>query len=116
MAANNPSHGDAIIKAVEDQFGSKKLIATDQFQAFLDELGTLFNNLTSATSEDALQLLTQNNTDTLSAINVLQAKIKPISDSLQLIEDIMGQIGQIQAESSRMNKRLLELEQLAHVD
>lgn len=116
MVANNPSHGDPIVKAVEDQFGSKKLVATDQFQAFLDELGILFDTLTSTTSGDALQILMQNDADTLSSINNLQAKIKPLSDSFQLIEDIAAQIGQIKAESSRMNKTILELEQLAHVN
>ena len=44
MAANNPRHGEAIIKVVTDATGGKKLIASDQFQAFLDQLGVVVNS------------------------------------------------------------------------
>ena len=116
MAANNPRHGDPIIIAVDSAIGGKKLIASEPFQAFLDQLGILFDTLTSTTSEDALQLLTQNNTDMLSKIDKLQLQIKPLSDNLQLIEAALSQIMHEKAESGRINKRILDLEQLAHVN
>jgi len=43
MAANNPKHGDAIIRQSPDPLGGTKLIATQQFQRFLDELGDAAN-------------------------------------------------------------------------
>ena len=55
MTANNPTHGEAIIKVVESTIAGKKLIATDQFQAFLDDLAKLLN---TASSEETQELFT----------------------------------------------------------
>ena len=44
MAANNPKHGDAIIRPAPDPLGGTKLIASRQFQQFLDQLGQTVDN------------------------------------------------------------------------
>lgn len=44
MAANNPKHGDAIVRVAPDALGGTKLVATRQFQQFLDQLGVAVDN------------------------------------------------------------------------
>lgn len=39
--SNQPRHGEPIIKVVSSAIGDKKLVASFQFQRFLDELGEL---------------------------------------------------------------------------
>lgn len=55
--ANNPRHGDAIIKAVTDPIGGQKLIASNQFQAFLDTLGVVVNENVTENFSDLEQLI-----------------------------------------------------------
>jgi len=59
MAANNPRHGDEIVRQSPDSLGGTKLIATRQFQQFLDQLGDTVNNEGSDSENVLLNLTSQ---------------------------------------------------------
>ena len=69
MASNIPKHGDAIIEVKTDGFGGKKLVASFQFQRFLDELGVVSNNSDSETSEQLISALNLKNALLLAKID-----------------------------------------------
>lgn len=137
--ANNPRHGDAIIKMVPDGLGGNKFIASRQFQQFLDDLGA--DQITASTDgDDDLQLINAGQDAINSKISSLQSSITYlddkaqesqsnsamiadnrdlrllVNDSVELINITNSQLMHYQAISSKMNKRLDELEQLLNVD
>jgi len=95
MAANNPTHGESIIKIVESTIGGKKLIATDQFQAFLDELGTLFNSVSDDESQDLFTLSVQ-----------LGASKARITGNSRDIQDLFNLSASLNVENSRLRAKL----------
>jgi hypothetical protein len=59
MAANNPKHGDPIVRESPDPLGGTKLIATRSFQRFLDDLGLIVNDQNDDAKNVLLNLTAQ---------------------------------------------------------
>ena len=57
MAANNPVHGQSIIKVVESALGGKKLIATDCIAHVFDCRSEVRRQLIIAGAKDAIGFL-----------------------------------------------------------
>ena len=137
--ANNPQHGESIIKQVSDGFGGKKLIASSKFQDFLDDLGRiqLDSELNGDTEEQLISMigagLSSNSSSIKAIISSLDGQSQKIhindaelsrlnagrKDMLEMIDDSLQAIGVLQSllskQSSRtatINKRLDDLEQL----
>lgn len=107
--ANNPRHGDAIIKTVTDPIGGTKLIASNQFQAFLDTLGA---NIDSGDNESTVDI--EQNIESLS---LSASRLRGLVNRQEAV--IEQQVAQIAILTIAVNDQGLEiddLEQLIHVN
>ena len=113
MAANNPKHGDAIIRAAPDALGGTKLIATRQFQQFLDQLGTAVDS----SSDSDIQSIASLNVQLGHEKARTSVNTKSISDLFQQSASLTAQFGWQKGRVSTHIKALADLfQQLATVN
>lgn len=113
MAANNPRHGDAIIEPRRDALGNTKLVATIQFQRYLDELATLA--LEDIESTDADQIIAATNAAFRAKLNALSTALLQLPNAIQDIQSNQGLVRRLQAQIREQQKQISDLEQLIHV-
>lgn len=100
MSANNPKHGDKIIERQENAVGGEKLVASKQFQRFLDELAALAN----LDTDDLQQLLEGISAAFQSKLSTLQASISTLFDIGQDVHVNNSEIRQLKADNVRLSK------------
>lgn len=112
--ANNPRHGDEIIIEKPGNLGGKRLIASRQFQEFLDDLASDSSQITDVS--DLVQIIA-----TLSDQNQqLQSEIirtnKMVNANSQRVAIMQSQIDGQQSKLIALSKKLNNVEQIANVD
>ena len=114
-SSNLPRHGDPIIQETPDSLGGNKLIASPQFQEFLDELGRLVNssNQEPLSIEDLIQLITDNESTIKSSFSNLLNKINAINIDHIYIND--AKISQIIAINNSLQNQIIDNGQLINV-
>lgn len=120
MASSSvPKHGDKIIVENPSALGEPKMVATPQFQRFLDEIGSLLD-ATGFDFRDAEQLFAVND-GRISALktsfqNINKKFLEITSENTQLIAKQETEIQTLRANSRRMESMINDIEQLAHVN
>jgi hypothetical protein len=103
MAANNPRHGDPIIEAAADLLGSKKLIASHQFQEFLDDLGDMVTNDNSA---DQDQLIASISADIAKLRSVISSSGRESAEQDQIIAMLEVRINKLYSVARSLSSAL----------
>jgi len=111
MASNRPKHGDAIIEVKESAFG-KKLVASFQFQRFLDELGSDADGSDDESSQIIASLALKNGA--LSAKVSNQALL--VDDLVQLLSDLTLKNAGLEAKVANQQLFINDLEQVSYVN
>ena len=107
MAVNNPRHGDAIIEQRLDALGNKKLVASIQFQRYLDELATLALEADEGTdSTDTDQIIAATNASFRAKLTVLSTVLLQLPNAIQEIQSNEALTRRLQAQSRDQEKQL----------
>lgn len=117
MASSNlTKHGDDIIKRVPAPLGGEKLVASFQFQRFLDELGeiVLLSDDDSAQSIGGLLSSVSKNRAAVSGLGrELQEFLLEFQDSLQEVAALKAENSKLSALIQQQSEDFKNLEQLA---
>ena len=90
--ASIPKHGDSIIEQASSQLGGDKFIASFQFQKFLDDLGTLFDEQSGSNNDQDLFSLSVR-------LGASSAKIEILGSDL---EEVIEYITSVDADNKRL--------------
>ncbi len=115
-SSNVPKHGESIIDQQQSALGASKLVANKQFQRFLDELGTLFDQA-AISNADIIQLLAGDSATFESRLSFLRSMVIDLGNASQEIYANKTTIDKLTSENRRLNKIIEENSQsLAGVD
>ena len=112
--AENPRHGDEIIVKKKGSLGGERLIASREFQAFLDDLAGESDQLVDVT--DLVQLIAIASDQNQQLHSEIVRTNKIINSNIQLIATMQSEIQGLQSNLVTLSKKLNNVEQLANVD
>lgn len=117
MASSNlTKHGDEIIKRVKAPLGGEKLVASFQFQRFLDELGEIVLLSDDDNSQGVASLLTvvSKNRSLISGLSrELKVFLQELQDSSQEVQSLRAENSKLSALIQEQSEDFKNLEQLA---
>ena len=112
--AEIPRHGDEIIVKKQGRLGGERLIASRQFQSFLDDLAGESDQLTEVS--DLVQLIaviSDQNQQLYSEIVRTNKIVKANSQELAIMQ---SELNNLRSGFSGLGKKLDNVEQIANVD
>jgi len=111
--AENPRHGDEIIVKKKGSLGGERLIASREFQAFLDDLAGESDQLTGVS--DLAQLIAVASDQNQQLHSELVRSNKRVNANNQLIALMQSEIQSLQSNLVALSKKLNNVEQIANV-
>ena len=116
MANSNPRWGEEIIRQQKSGLGHVKLVATEHFQQFLDDLATI----DTITADDLNQELTVTQSDVIRLRAQLKNQVDKltllINDNVQLLAIMESNVQKLAQQERTLTSNNDDLEQLAHVN
>lgn len=112
--ANNPRHGDEIIVNKKGSLGGEKLIASHQFQEFLDDLAADSDQVTDIS--DLVQLIAIVSDQNQQLYSEIARVNKIIESNSQELAIMQSELNNLRSGFTVLGKQLDNVEQIANVD
>lgn len=112
--ANNPRHGDEIIIKKRGRLGDDRLIASRQFQEFLDDLANDSSEITDVS--DLVQIIATISDQNQQLFSELIQTNKIVSANSQQLAILQSEVHNLQSNVILLSRTINNVEQLANVN